>query len=448
MRYEAYITTDLPWLTEVPRHWNFKNINSIFDERRTKVSDKDYQPLSVTKNGIMLQLENVAKSNDSENRKKILEGDFVINSRSDRKGSSGLSNYKGSVSLINIVLSARVGHGKYWHYLMKSTGFQEEFYRNGKGIVADLWSTNFQAMKNIVLPVPPIHEQEQIANFLDWKVNEIDRLINIEKKKKNLLSSIKDSKIKRLCNYGVLEPTQFQTIDNYIFEKIPARWSIRTISQISEENKTKNSDMLETNLLSLSYGNIVRRNIYTTFGLLPASFSTYQIVEKGMVILRFTDLQNDHKSLRVGLANERGIITSAYIALKLTDEIIPEYLYYTLHSYDICKGFYGMGAGVRQSLGFEEFKRMYIPLPSKNEQQAIVDECVKIKEEISSENKIIDEYIEELQNLKISLISEVVTGKINVQEIEVPKYDAVVLEIDEVLENLDISMEEGEEEWD
>ena len=145
--YEKYKAVGLPWLKEIPEKWEIKELGSIFDERREKVNDSDYQPLSVTKNGIFLQLENVAKTNNGNNRKKVLKNDFVINSRSDRKGSSGLSNYDGSVSLINTVLRIRKGNKKFWNYLLKSIPFQEEFYRNGKGIVADLWSTNYQAMK-------------------------------------------------------------------------------------------------------------------------------------------------------------------------------------------------------------------------------------------------------------------------------------------------------------
>ena len=180
--YESYKETDIPWLGEIPSHWEIKRANIVFEERVEKVSDKDYEPLSVTKNGIFKQLANVAKTNNGDNRKKVLKNDFVINSRSDRKGSSGLSQYDGSVSLINIVLKIRNDNLKFIHYLLKSIPYQEEFYRNGKGIVADLWSTNFQSMSSIFLPIPPISEQIQIANYLDWKINEIDRLILIEKK--------------------------------------------------------------------------------------------------------------------------------------------------------------------------------------------------------------------------------------------------------------------------
>ena len=214
--YESYKETDIPWLGEIPSHWEIKRANIVFEERVEKVSDKDYEPLSVTKNGIFKQLANVAKTNNGDNRKKVLKNDFVINSRSDRKGSSGLSQYDGSVSLINIVLKIRNDNLKFIHYLLKSIPYQEEFYRNGKGIVADLWSTNFQSMSSIFLPIPPISEQIQIANYLDWKINEIDRLILIEKKQIKELNHHK----KLLISYEYSKQNKKRRIKTLLAEQL------------------------------------------------------------------------------------------------------------------------------------------------------------------------------------------------------------------------------------
>ena len=128
-KYEKYKKVDSSWINNIPSSWRISKVNSIFEERREKVSDKEYEPLSVTKMGVLRQLENVAKTNSGDNRKKVLKNDFVINSRSDRKGSSGLSEYNGSVSLINIVLMIKSEYPKYLHYLLKSVLFQEEMER-------------------------------------------------------------------------------------------------------------------------------------------------------------------------------------------------------------------------------------------------------------------------------------------------------------------------------
>ena len=168
----------IEWIGDIPSEWCTKPINSCFKERNEKVSDYDWQPLSVTKNGIVKQLETAAKSDAHDARKKVCTGDFVINSRSDRKQSCGVSNYDGSVSLINIVLKNNSSlTTEYIKFSLKNYGFAEEFYKWGTGIVDDLWSTNYQRMKKIMIPVPPLPEQKKIADFLDSKVTEIDKII-------------------------------------------------------------------------------------------------------------------------------------------------------------------------------------------------------------------------------------------------------------------------------
>ena len=169
----------ISWIGQIPEHWSVSKISDIFKERREKVSDKDYQALSVSKQGITLQLESAVKTDNGDNRKKVCVGDFVVNSRSDRKGSCGVSQFDGSVSLINIVLQPREEIcGTYFHYLFRSNYYIEEFYRLGRGIVADLWTTRYSEMKNIYVPIPPKEEMEQIVHFIESKCQSIDSMIS------------------------------------------------------------------------------------------------------------------------------------------------------------------------------------------------------------------------------------------------------------------------------
>jgi len=169
--------TSEQWLRELPVSWGLSRIASLYTLRNTKVSDKDYMPLSVTMNGIVPQLETAAKTNAHDDRKLVKKGDFAINSRSDRRGSCGISEYDGSVSLINTIL-APLGemNPNYYNWLFHTTQFADEFYKWGHGIVDDLWTTGWQDMKKIMIPVPPLQEQKKIATFLDAKCAEIDAL--------------------------------------------------------------------------------------------------------------------------------------------------------------------------------------------------------------------------------------------------------------------------------
>ena len=176
-KYDEYKATGIGWIPFIPVGWRMVKINELFVERKEKVSDKDYPPLSVTKFGILPQLDTAVKTKDGENRKKVCAGDFVINSRSDRRGSSGISPLDGSVSLINIVLKPRKGTSYYYHYLLRSHTFIEEFYRNGRGIVADLWTTRYSEMRNIFVPLPPYEEQIALADYLNWQKSVFNNII-------------------------------------------------------------------------------------------------------------------------------------------------------------------------------------------------------------------------------------------------------------------------------
>lgn len=166
------------WLGEIPEHWEVSKLRKHFIPRMQKVSDKDFAPLSVTKDGILPQLDTACKTDNGENRKLVRKGDYVVNSRSDRKGSGGISPFDGSVSLINIVIYPIDGEQEYYHYLFRCNNFVEEFYRNGRGIVADLWTTRYQEMKNIEIPIPPLSEQRAIVSYIEAKTASINKLID------------------------------------------------------------------------------------------------------------------------------------------------------------------------------------------------------------------------------------------------------------------------------
>lgn len=166
------------WLGEIPVDWTLSKIGNLYSQRTEKVSDKDFAPLSVTMQGIVPQLATAAKTDDGDNRKLVRKGDFAINSRSDRRGSCGISSYDGSVSLINIILTPRGKmHPGYYDWLFHTSLFADEFYKWGHGIVDDLWTTRWQEMKSICVPVPPYQVQERISAFLDQQCAEIDALL-------------------------------------------------------------------------------------------------------------------------------------------------------------------------------------------------------------------------------------------------------------------------------
>lgn len=424
MRYNSYRKTDIPWIDQLPTHWQEKNINNLFDERREKVSDKDYPPLSVTKAGIVPQLKNVAKSSANDNRKKVLIGDFVINSRSDRKGSSGISDYDGSVSLISTVMTPRIGNKLYWHYLFKSNDFIEEFYRNGKGIVADLWTTNYQSMKSILLPVPPKEEQEQISKFLDWKINEIDRLINTKTAKITNLKEIINWYIDK--HFGISVKLSINDT-NINFVKIKYICDVVT-SKSREEQPFIGLENIE------SFTGRILRSIEE----LPLNTEGID-VDKGMVI--FGKLRP--YLAKVYILEDKASCSSEFLVLRPSDSINNNFLKYIMLSPRFIELVDSSTYGTKMPRANTDFiTAIYIEQINYGEQVSLADEADKYLNDVRECISKLYEEIEKLKTLKHSLISEVVTGKVDVRNIEIPTYEKVETNIDEDFEDEDAEIEE------
>lgn len=160
-------------------------------------------------------------------------GDFVINSRSDRKGSAGVADRDGSVSLISSVLvpQERV-FPPFVHHLLRSVPFQEEYYRNGKGIVADLWSTNYSDMKNITLGVPPIEEQGAIAAFLDRETAQIDALVAEQQRLMELLKEKRQAVISHAVTKGLNPDAPMKPSGVEWLEEVPAHWEVMALKRV------------------------------------------------------------------------------------------------------------------------------------------------------------------------------------------------------------------------
>jgi type I restriction enzyme S subunit len=193
---------------------------------------------------------------------------------------------------------------------------------------------------------------------------------------------------------------------------IPTHWTIEPFYGSVKECDESNEGMTETNLLSLSYGRIVRKDITTNDGLLPESFDTYQIVRAGDIVLRLTDLQNDKRSLRSALVEETGIITAAYLAVRPRNQV-SRFMSYLLRAYDLRKVFYSMGGGLRQAMKFDDLKRLPVLLPPKGEQSAIADfldhETRKIDLLVAEQRQL----LELLKEKRQAVISQAVAKGLN-----------------------------------
>ena len=402
----------IEWLGDIPCDWELSQIKSVYTERKTKVSDKDYPPLSVTMKGIVPQLATAAKSDAHDDRKLVLKGDFAINSRSDRRGSCGISQYDGSVSLINTILCPREqSDAKYYDWLFHTTMFADEFYKWGHGIVDDLWTTNWQDMKRISIPVPPMHEQKKIADFLDEKCAEIDTVIEKTKATIEEYKKLKQSVITQAVTKGIRPNRPMKDSGIEWIGEIPADWDVSLLKYSLKWKSEKGKP--EATVLSLyrDYGVIPKDSRDDNHNVTSLDTSNYKVVSVGDFVI------NKMKAWQGSMAVSEfeGIVSPAYHVCEITNpNIFKKYLHYLLRNHLYLPEYARLSTGMRigqWDLGYDDFKNIPYILPSYEEQQEIVDfienGCDKFDELIATKTSLLSE----LESYKKSLIYEYVTGK-------------------------------------
>lgn len=429
-RYEEYSDAQAAWLESLPSHWECKKIGSLFTERKTKVSDKDYPPLSVAKIGVVPQLDTAVKTDAGDNRKLVCSGDFVINSRSDRKGSCGVSELDGSVSLINIVLTPkRQWNERYVHYLMRSQPFSEEYYRNGRGIVADLWTTRFSEMKSILLPIPPREEQNQIVRFLDWKVSSTNKLIGVKQKQIAALKEFMQAEIeKQLYAYPVEETVRLKQLGTFF----------------------KGGGFSRDNLVeakgypAILYGDIYTQYEYTTAVINHSidgdAYSASRKISKGDIVMAGTGETKDEigKSI-LYMGDEIVAAGGDVIVFHPNEGINVEYLLYQLYSQAALKHRYINGKGdIIVHIYPTALGNTIITLPGSMDQKKAVTRINEIIEQVKKAMAVLTDEISVLREYRVRLVADTVTGKIDVRDVEIPEYEFVGEELgnDELAEEV------------
>lgn len=414
MEHYVMKKSGVPWVNMIPETWSVRRGKTILKLLDRPIRDDD-EIITCFRDGEVTLRKNRREDGftialQETGYQGIEPGDLVVHGMDGFAGSIGISDSRGKATpVLNVMDSTQ--NKRYLMYYLRALAYKDVFMSLSTGI--RVRSCDLRWNKLAVLPflIPPIEEQNAIVSFLDDQISQIDSIIeevkaSIEEYKQWKASTIFEAVTKGLNPNSEMRDSGIEWIG-----MMPENWPIRALFQLVTQVKNKNSDLSEKNLLSLSYGKIKRKNIDTTDGLLPSSFDGYNIIEANDIVLRLTDLQNDHTSLRVGRSTEKGIITSAYVTIRPMKEVDSEYLYYVLHAFDLKKGFYGMGSGVRQGLNYDEVKMVKLPFAPKEAQRQIVDfldeQCARIDAVISEKQALITD----LDSYKRSLIYEAVTGK-------------------------------------
>ena len=420
-RYDKYKDSGIEWIGEIPDSWNMAKLSWCSQFINGYAFDSTQ--MDMDKKIPVVRIGDIQNGKvDYDNCLKVMQNDnlksYIVKLKDIVIAMSGATTGKiATIDRTNLAyINQRVGiirssNNQFIKYCLENESFIKYIDLLSAGSAQP--NISMGDILNFKIPYISISEQEAIAGYLDRKCVAIDETIEKQKSVIEKLKEYKQSIITQAVTKGLDKSAPMKDSGIEWIGQIPQHWEICKLLKLFKDRKFPNKGNIENNVLSLSYGNIKRRNVETNMGLLPESFESYNIIEPNNIVLRLTDLQNDHKSLRCGLVKERGIITSAYVTLELKDTSqCANYFYRLLHTFDIEKGFYGMGAGVRQSLKYDgELCNLYIIKPPVIEQKQIAEfldkKCSEIDKTIEDKEKLIEKLVE----YKKSLIYECVTGK-------------------------------------
>lgn len=410
----------IEWIGDIPEHWSVKPIRALFEEVTLK------NKLGDVKNALKFTYGRIVPKGDFDADEDDYVANTILNYTIVDPGTIMLNGLNlnfdfvsqriGLVTERGVITSAYLSFKpmseeilpEYANYLFKAYDGRKAFHNMGGGVRKIL---NFSELKKQYFIYPDVMEQTCIVNYLDVKCSEIESLVADIQTQIEEMELYKRAVIIETVFRGLNKSAKYKDSRIEWVGEIPDSWEVHPVYSYFCERKVKNKLGKEENLLSLSYGKIVQKDINTSDGLLPESFNTYNIVEPGDIIIRPTDLQNDKRSLRTGLVKDHGIITSAYIDLMPISTIDTRYFHYLLHAYDVKKVFYNMGNGVRQGLNYSEFSRLMVFEPTYEEQVTIADYLDGKITEIDSIIEMKKQQLQIIDDYKRTLIFEFITGK-------------------------------------
>ena len=448
-KYERYKSTELSWSKHLPHYWNIKRIASIFDIRKEKnspVRTKEILSLSA-KYGVSLYSDKKEKGGnkpkeDLTSYYLCYSGDILVNCMNIVAGSVGISNYFGAVSPIYYPLlnmNADENCTRYMEYVFRNYNFQRSLVGLGKGIQMSesedgkLFTVrmriSWDILKTQLLPVPPIEEQVQIANYLDWKINEINKLIEINKEKIKEIRKYIISEHERLILNNDSEVKKL-IIKNNIYDYSDKKIKIKRLKSVLkkiEKEASLDSDII---ICSNNGKSFVRGD--KKIGLYSDNIKMYQNINKGQLMIHGMDTWHG----AICISDYNGRCTKVVHVCETNEDKM--YIYYYLRLLAFLEMYKPFSNGVRQNTSdfrsWDKLGQINIIIPPIEKQYEISNTLTEI---INNSEKLILEIINEnemLNKLKQSLISEVVTGQIDVRDIAIPEYEKVAIADGEIEE--------------
>ena len=425
--YPAYKDSGVEWIGQVPEHWKIaqiKRISALNPRKSTLSEEKDslctFLPMEKLRTNAVTLDETRPIHEVYGGYSYFCDGDILIAKvtpcfeNGNIAVANGLVNGIGFGSTeINVLRVNGKGHNRFLYYRLQEEQFRTIAKSEMRG-TGGLKRVPTDLFESFTIGLPDTDEQATIAATLDQETARIDALIEKKTRFIELLKEKRQALITHAVTKGLDPNVKMKDSGVEWIGQVPEHWEVKPFFALVTELNRKNVGLVETNILSLSYGNIIQKPETRNMGLTPESYETYQIVESGEIVFRFTDLQNDKRSLRSAQVTQRGIITSAYMAVK-PQSIDSTYFAWLMRSYDLCKVFYAMGGGLRQSLKFEDVRRLPVLIPPVDEQSAITNTINAGTARIDALVEKTEQSITLLKERRAAFITAAVTGQIDLR---------------------------------
>lgn len=441
--YSSYIPCQQLWNEAFPSHWDIVPMFAIAKEK-TICDCVDLPLLSVYLDiGVVPFADRTEKranatSKDLSKYQRVDYGDFVLNNQQAWRGSVGISFNTGIVSPAYVVLSMDDSlDSRYANYLLRSRVMVDQYLINSKGVGSIQRNIYWPALKRTRVLVPPGEEQRQIVRFLDWKVSMVNRLINVKRREIKAIDAMKRSVVSSAVSRGIKPDVKMKDSGVKWLGDIPEHWTTIKLRQLLHPVSVKNHPELPLLSVVREQGVIVRdvTDKEANHNYIPDDLSGYKVVRKGQFAM------NKMKAWQgsYGISDYTGIVSPAYFIFDVSFENL-EYFHYAIRSKVYVNFFAQASDGIRVGqwdLQMDKMKEIPFIVPPADEQVAIVEHIKRMLPRYDAAIEKLSEEVATLEEYKTKLIADVVTGKIDVRDVEIPEFELVEEMADTEMENVD-----------
>ena len=437
-KYKTYKKSDIPWLGDIPEHWEIRRIKYVFKEfnSRSESGNEDLLSVSqytgVTKKSDKVTVgENISNAKTLEGYKLVERGDLVINIMLAWNGSLGISPFNGITSPAYSVYRLIEGNEKYFGYLFRTPNAKQEFKKQSTGIIDSRLRMYTDSFFDVKTALPPIEEQTAIVNFLDYKLEKINRFI---KKKKQLISLLTEQKaaiINQAVTKGINPSVKLIPSGIEWLGEIPEHWQLNKLkyisSKIGDGIHTTPTYNIKGEIPFINGNNLTNNQIEITEKTNTVDFDEFQKHKKelknGTILISINGTIGNLAIYR----GEKVVLGKSAAFIELIDTSYNQFLLYNLRTKYINEYFISTFQGTTiNNLSLKAIRNTSVIIPPKKEQDEIVQYILTETDKVDKTISTIEKEIELVEEYKTALIVEAVTGKIDVRDFKLPRTEELL----------------------